>query len=308
MQMDVLVMGPTFVDLVMNPLIAWPELGQEVHVESLAMDVGGSAIVATALARLGMKVGLVTILPDSPLTSWLRVRLQAEGVDVSLALTPDEIMPNVSVAFIRDGDRAFISYRERRLDSRFWRHAVEVLGMVDTKHVHSSTQWAARDVLTCAKQGGATVSLDLGWNPEWFRDPRLVEVVSLADVFIPSWSEAREITSQATPDAAIGVMGQWGPDIIVKCGRNGAVGKAYGRECWAVPAVPVGKEVDSVGAGDNFNAGVISGLLTGHDLKDSAIIGTFCGSRSVGGAGGTSGSPSREVVNRFLSARGIQRL
>lgn len=308
MQTDVLVMGPTFVDIVMNPIVAWPELGQEVHVESLAIDAGGSAIVATALAKLGFKVALVTIMPDSPLTSWLTARMQADGVDVSLALTPDEIMPNVSVAFIRDGDRAFISYRERRLDAEFWRHAEAVVQMVDAKHVHASTQWAARHVLARAKEGGMTVSLDLGWNPEWFRDPRMVEVVSLADIFMPSWPEAREITSQDTPDAALRTLGHWGPDILVKCGKDGVVGKAYGSECWAVPAVPVEREVDSVGAGDNFNAGVISGLLTGHDLKDSAVIGTFCGSRSVSGPGGTSGSPSRDAVNRFLSARGIRTL
>jgi len=50
--------------------------------------------------------------------------------------------------------------------------------------------------------------------------------------------------------------------------------------------------VDTVGAGDTFNAGFIYGYLQGWSLERTVQFASACGSLSTRGAGGTSAQPS----------------
>ena len=52
---DVLVYGPIFCDLVFTGLPGMPALGTEQYADDLTIAIGGSAIVAAGLHRLGRK-------------------------------------------------------------------------------------------------------------------------------------------------------------------------------------------------------------------------------------------------------------
>jgi 2-dehydro-3-deoxygluconokinase len=60
-----------------------------------------------------------------------------------------------------------------------------------------------------------------------------------------------------------------------------------------VPAFPVPKVVDTVGAGDGFAVGVISALLEGADIADAVRRGAWIGARAVQVLGDTEGLPTR---------------
>jgi sugar/nucleoside kinase (ribokinase family) len=65
---DVLVYGPLFCDLIFTGLPAMPTLGTETFAGDFTIAIGGSAIVAAALHRLGAKVGLIAELGSDPLS------------------------------------------------------------------------------------------------------------------------------------------------------------------------------------------------------------------------------------------------
>jgi sugar/nucleoside kinase (ribokinase family) len=58
-----------------------------------------------------------------------------------------------------------------------------------------------------------------------------------------------------------------------------------------VPSLPV-EPVDTVGAGDSFNAGFLAGWLGGRDLESSLRLAVTCGALSTRAAGGTAAQPT----------------
>ena len=64
MKYDVLIYGPLFCDLIFTGLPAMPVLGTELFAEDLTIAIGGSAIVAAGLHRLGARVGLIADARD----------------------------------------------------------------------------------------------------------------------------------------------------------------------------------------------------------------------------------------------------
>ena len=72
-----------------------------------------------------------------------------------------------------------------------------------------------------------------------------------------------------------------------------------------VPGFPVAKVVDTVGAGDGFAVGVMSGLLEGLELGEALKRGAWIGARAVQVLGDSEGLPTREELGAAeLSWRG----
>jgi 2-dehydro-3-deoxygluconokinase len=85
--------------------------------------------------------------------------------------------------------------------------------------------------------------------------------------------------------------------------KLGALGAYYddGDERAYVPGFPVDVVADTVGAGDGFAVGVISGLLEGQPLNRAVERGAWIGARAVQVMGDTEGLPSLrelELVGR----------
>jgi sugar/nucleoside kinase (ribokinase family) len=56
-------------------------------------------------------------------------------------------------------------------------------------------------------------------------------------------------------------------------------------------SLPSVTPVDTTGAGDCFNAGLIAGLVQGLSLPGAAALGCAVGALSTGALGGTAGAP-----------------
>src|SRR5690606_39077589 len=83
--------------------------------------------------------------------------------------------------------------------------------------------------------------------------------------------------------------------VLVKLGAEGA--RAHTRDgVWHVPAVPV-TAVDTVGAGDAFTAGYLSGLLDGLDLAARRRRAVTLGAFAFSGSGDWEGLPRRDELS-----------
>jgi sugar/nucleoside kinase (ribokinase family) len=87
--------------------------------------------------------------------------------------------------------------------------------------------------------------------------------------------------------------------VAVKLGAEGALA-ARDNQLVHVPTIPV-QVVDTVGAGDSFDAGFILGYLENWSLERSLKLATLCGAISTQSAGGTNGQATFDQAMQYVS-------
>ena len=147
-----------------------------------------------------------------------------------------------------------------------------------------------REVLSRARALGATTSIDPNWDPQEEWNGGLVEALHETDILFVNGEEARRIARDDEVEVAARTLADSAPLVVVKLGRDGALA-VRGNAMVHADAVHV-DVVDTVGAGDSFDAGFLSGFLSGRSLEDSLALACACGSLSTRAAGGTAAQPT----------------
>ncbi len=119
----------------------------------------------------------------------------------------------------------------------------------------------------------------------------------MIDVLLPNENEAMGIAKTSTLDAAIEVLQDIVPVLVVKRGKNGASVHARG-EMFTAPSLSV-PVVDTIGAGDSFDVGFLYGYLNELPLDACARIGCICGSLKTREAGGVKGQPRLDEMQKY---------
>ena len=107
------------------------------------------------------------------------------------------------------------------------------------------------------------------------------------------------MAKKETLDEALNELARHVPCVAVKCGSRGSVVRV-GRETFTVSGVNV-KALDTIGAGDSFNAGFLFGWLQGWPADQCAYAGNVTGALSTLRVGGTEAFRDRDLVQSFLS-------
>ncbi len=298
--LDLLVIGDCNPDvLVLGDDVA-PAFGQqEKLVGSISLVVGGSAaITAVAAARLGLRVALAATIGCDPAGEFMLGQLASEGVDTTAILTRPGLATGMTVALSHGDDRAILT----ALGAMTALVAADVPDelLSRARHLHVSSYFMVQhslgpglhDLFATARARGTTTSLDTNWDPagRW-TDDQLRAILTQTDVLLPNEEEARQLSGEPTLDGAIRSLTTAGPKVAVKLGARGALCADDKRSHWIEPPPSLGPVVDTTGAGDCFNAGLITGLLRGLDLPAAAGVGCAAGSASTRAAGGTAAAP-----------------
>jgi sugar/nucleoside kinase (ribokinase family) len=301
-ELDLLVLGDCNPDVLVLGEDVTPEFGQqEKLVSTISLVVGGSAaITAIAAARLGLRVALAATIGADPAGDFMVGQLRAAGVDTA----PVRVLPGeatgMTVALSRGADRAIITATGAMAALTAGDVPPDLIRRA--RHVHVSSYFLLEQslgpglagLLAEARAGGATTSLDTNWDPagRWGGD-QLRAALAHTDLLLPNEAEARHLSGKPTLRAAVAALTGMGPRIVVKLGANGALSAAGGElhriELRAAVDAAV---VDTTGAGDCFNAGLIAGLLRGLDLPAAARLGCAVGTASTWAVGGTAAAPS----------------
>ncbi|WP_029029476.1 carbohydrate kinase family protein [Salinarimonas rosea] len=274
----VLSVGRIYCDLVFTDLDAFPALGREVYARDLAIVAGGGAYIAAAhLAALGRATALVARLGLDRLSAGLDDELGASGVDLRFLDRARDAGPQVTVAIAAREERAFLTRRAGRARPATLERA---LAWGEAVHLHIAeyaTLAEIPDLVSRAREHGLTVSLDPSWDDALIRAPGLIEACDGVDVFLPNLEEALAITGETSAPAALDVLAARFPLVALKAGPDGALLAAGAvRRHASARAVPV---VDTTGAGDAFNAGLVHAWLAG--AAPERILAEAIGAASV---------------------------
>jgi 5-dehydro-2-deoxygluconokinase len=245
------------------------------EVRTFTKYVGGFAgNVATGLARLGVRVAIVSRVGADGHGDFVRSWLAGEGVDVRFLATDPYWLTPPTFCEVWPPDRFPITFY-RRPTAPDWQLAPEdfdaeevagapLLYATGTGLAQSPSRETTLEALRA--QRGTTI-FDLDWRPALWDDPDAypplaAQAAVAADIVIGNEEEV---------DAA----GVDAPTLVLKRGERGATVYEGGEET-DVPGFPV-EVVNGLGAGDAFAAALGQSLLRGSSLAEAVRRGTVAG-------------------------------
>jgi sugar/nucleoside kinase (ribokinase family) len=286
------VIGNVNVDLIMGPAAPWPQPGTETIVDHDELRIGGSAgNAALAWMALGTPFEIAASIGSDQFGLWLakgfgdhakKWPVHGESTTLSVGITHP------------DGERTFFTTRGHLplfsladvfavLDGARLRGGIALLcgSFLTEKLVEDYDRffdWADRHDIS--------VALDTGWPLEgWTERNRTAAKrwLSRCRIALLNEVETTSLAGQPDPaDAAHSLRQNMPADaiVVVKCGPKGAIAiDADGRTYQAkAPRVNV---VDTIGAGDVFNAAFLASFAAGRGLEASLAAGARVASRAI---------------------------
>ncbi|MDD3213672.1 MAG: ribokinase [Eubacteriales bacterium] len=164
-------------------------------------------------------------------------------------------------------------------------------------------QDANEKVAKIAKENGVRVIINTAPY-----QPVTDEFLSGAYLVTPNEVEAEELTGVRVTDiksadrAADVFFSKGVQNVLITLGGQGVYINTEGRS-EIVPAYKV-NAIDTTGAGDAFNGGLIAALAEGKSLHEAARFANALAAISVQRIGTTPSMPTREEVDAFLAERG----
>lgn len=303
--------------IVMAPLSRGPLR----HVGAFEKRVGGAELnVAVCLSRLGHRAGWAGRLGADEFGEEVVAFLRGEGVDSSRAVLDPEVPTGVyfkerralnklRVHYYRAGSAASrLRFDQLDLDYLLSGKILHLSGI--TPALSESCREATQRLILAARQRGVTVSFDANVRLRLFeeRDPRtiLMPLIEEADLLFVSDEEAELLLGGSDAEALRRALEETKARTIVAHGAGGALtmdesgpteGKSY----------PV-EEVDTVGAGDAFVAGFLSGRLRGWEAEGCLALANACGACAVTVPGDAESMPfEEEALSLVRCSSGIER-
>lgn len=307
---DVTIAGEINLDLILYGLPEQMPVERELLATGFQVTLGSSsAIVAHNLASLGLKVGFVTRVGSDELGKLAMERLGESGVDLSeVQFSVGPLGTGVTVLLPHGKERHILTYLGTMAEMATDDLPMEYL--ISSRHFHLSSLYLQRalqpglaTLLRHLKLAGLTISLDTNDDPDNTWGGVLDEILDLVDILLPSEGELIRIAGASTLEQALDIVGRRVPTIVVKCGSKGALvqNKEKRQRVPGVSVVPV----DTIGAGDSFNAGFLSAYLRGASLIEAARVGNITGALSTLASGGTEAFRDKRLRQSFLSQNGV---
>jgi sugar/nucleoside kinase (ribokinase family) len=307
---EIACLGILVADLIGRPIDQLPERGRLGLVDQMTLHIGGCAAnTGIDLARLGVETAVLGKVGADGLGDFVTRTLESDGIDTSGVVRDPAVNTSATMVLVdAEGERTFLHYlggnAAYRTDDVAW-DAIRGCRML---HVAGALVMPGIDgqpmaeALRQVRSMGIVTSLDVVWDAtgQWMKTLR--PCLEHLDYFMPSLSEAQEITGRSDPREVASALRDAGAGTVaLKLGTDGCYLQGPDGELSA-PAFPV-CAVDGTGSGDAFDAGLLVGILRGWDLERSARVANAVGALCVTGVGATAGVRSMQQVEGFLRER-----
>jgi ribokinase len=305
---QVVTLGDINIDVISH-IHHYPQKGGEGLAEQGHIYCGGSAAnTAIVLGRFGVDVGIIGRVGEDVLAPLALAALAKAGVDGRcIQRDPQAITGIIIVAVTPDGERTMFGCRGANvrtdpalLDEDYIAQA-RIFHLSGYSLLASPQRDAALRALKVARQANVTVTADLGLEAVMRVAEQAKAILPQVNILFPSQPEAEYLTGRRDIKEAIKALLEYGIEVVaLKLGKRGcAIGTNEG--IFLVPgfAVPT---VDTTGAGDSFDAGIILGRLEGWGWRESALLADALGALTATVEGAGTSLMEREEVCAFLEA------
>jgi fructokinase len=314
---QVLSFGETLIDLIATNAAN----GLEDATAFVARPGGAPANVVVALSRLGVPSAFCGVVGDDPFAAKLRRALSADGVDLSRLRSTNEADTTLAFAWKDargDGHFRLLRMADRLLDlndietARIEEAEAIVVGSVAL--AADPSRRAVTRAVEIAAESGVPVCFDVNMRPTLWPD-----ATAAREACAPILERATLLKLSLDDAAFLFGAGIEADHALFRAARSGAqfaVLTDGARGAWFTSAGIDGEDtfvpsfavdaIEPTGAGDSFNAAIISCLiarqwteLRRNDIKFAAAAGALTTTRR----GAIEALPTRAEIEAFLAAR-----
>lgn len=281
-----------------------PSPGETVKGTDFAMGPGGKGFnQCVAAHKVGTDVLMMTKLGDDEFSNVCLNTMDSLGMDKKHVIVTDKSSTGTALIMVDENtgenqilvvpaacteitDEEVESLKETLKDAEY------VLTQLETNIS------AVEKLVEVSKETNTKVILNTApiqkFNEEMLKDiymvtPNEVEAQTLTGVKVTDLDSANE--------ASKWFMDRGVKQVIITLGRNG-VYVNDGHKSDIIPAFKV-DAIDTTGAGDAFNGGLLAGLSEGMDIWEASRLGNVVGALSVQKLGTTPSMPTREEIDEF---------
>lgn len=305
---DVTIAGELNLDLILYGLPQELAPERELIADRMTLTLGSSsAIVAHNLASLGSRVGFQSRIGKDQLGHMALEWLKQGGVDVSKVRgVSGSSTTGLTVILHHQAWRNILTYMGT-IAELTW-DDLDLDYLASARHFHLSSYYMQRalrprvaELFEFLKSKGLTISLDTNDDPDDQWEGGLHELLGMVDVFLPNEREACKASGTDNLEEAIERLSTLVPLLAVKRGPKGALAQRGSERFTSQPVRVV--PVDTVGAGDSFDAGFLYEYVQGSDVSQCLASGNRAGALSTTRPGGTEAFRDAEHRKAFLSQR-----
>jgi 2-dehydro-3-deoxygluconokinase len=284
---------------------------------SFAKYLAGAEVnVCVGLARLGHTVDYITQIGQDPYGDFIKDKLASEKIGTAYVSSTDQYFTGSMLKNkVSKGDPKTFYFRRNSATAHFDAKMIDKINFDGVKIVHLSGIFPALSkeckeafarLAKLAHEHGTTITYDPNLRPAlWPNQQVMADVINSfafqSDIVIPGIAEGKILAGSDDPDRIADFYLDKGvKTVIVKVGAKGAfIKNKQGSKL--VTGYKVDKVVDTVGAGDGFAVGLISGLLEELSLEESVKRGNAIGALAVMSPGDNDGYPDRNGLETFMS-------
>lgn len=305
--MDVLLIGEA-----MGLFIA-DSYGDFHTVDTFKKGVSGAEMnVAIGLSRLGFDVSYITKLGLDPMGKTIRRLIESENIHTDHLIIDEDNDTGLQIKNkVKEDDPEVHYYRKNSAFSKLSKQEIADINFSQVKLVHvtgiplalnNQIRSVVYQIIGRAKDASCLITFDPNIREVLWEDKEtmlrvLNDVAQYADVFMPGLSEGKKLSGLEDPEEIADYYLDQGIDtIVIKDGGNGAYYKNQDSGLIHVSGVSVNKVVDTVGAGDGFAVGVISGILDDQPMTESVKRGNTIGAIQIQHQSDNAALPNREAL------------
>lgn len=249
-----------------------------------AAKAGGSMLnTAVSLGRLNLPIHFISEYGTDTVGQMIDAFLNANGVDTQFVYHYSEGKSALALAFLDEKNNAnysfYKAYPPKRLNVTFPEvHANDIIMFGSFYGVTYEIRDILKDFLEEAKERGAIIIYDPNFRKSHLFEldvlkPAILENMSMANIVRCSDEDLSLIFNASTPDEAYEIVKPMCKNMVYTSSSEAV----YLYTPFFNKKFPVNKiqPVSTIGAGDNFNAGMVFGLykhaIDRHALQDLPV-------------------------------------
>lgn len=279
---------------------------------------GAELNVAVGAARLGFDSYYASAVGNDPMGDFITNEIKQNNVNTDF-IKRDDL--HTSGFYFKErvdhGDPQIFYYRANSAAAHYNPKNLARVNFDDIDVVHTSGIMAGisnagyasvKYLLERAKNSETVSTFDPNlrpqlWESEYAMIKSMNELASMAEIVLPGSGEGKILVGTDNPEKIADFYLNQSTvtnHVVVKLGDQGAYYKNRRGQSNLIPGYKVNNVVDTVGAGDGFAVGLISGILDNTTFDEAVNRACAVGALAVQKAGDSNGYPTKEQLIKFI--------